>query len=189
MFSRQFTKREKVLLVILAVLGLFAAYLFAVQQPVSQSMESLSARQTEAEMRLMVLETRHARLRKMEKELDELFADGEPAEIPSYDNLRHVMDFLGEILKGATDYSVVTTSLETGDGGIVRRNITLSFTAESFDEAYGVLKELAACPYRNAMNDLQIVPVADLHADELPALNESAVRVTTNVVFVEALDG
>ena len=104
--SKQFTRREKVLLIILALLLLFAVYFLAVHRPVTEALDRIRTESETISSDLVVLEAKHQRMEQMQKELDEILAQPNVAEIPTYDNLQQVMDFLNTVLRSASEYSL-----------------------------------------------------------------------------------
>ena len=67
--SKQFTRREKVLLVILALLLLFALYYLAVHRPVTEALDCIQAESETVSMDLAVLEAKQQRMVQMQREM------------------------------------------------------------------------------------------------------------------------
>ena len=101
--SKQFTRREKILLVILALLLLAAVYFWVVHLPVTETLADVQAQKEDISANLMVLEAQQQRMEKMQAELDEILSQPNVAEIPKYDNLQRVMDFLNTVLRFADE--------------------------------------------------------------------------------------
>ena len=94
--------------------------------------------------------------RRMERELEALFADGaEPVAIADYDNLQPVMFELHTILSGAEDYSLSFGMVDTSQS-IVRRSISLSFTSRSYESARDILEQLCGSAYRCLLDSVSI---------------------------------
>lgn len=65
--SKQFTRREKVLLVILALLLLFALYYLAVHRPVTEALDRIQAESDTVSMDLAVLEAKQQHMAQMRR--------------------------------------------------------------------------------------------------------------------------
>ena len=191
-FSKQFTRREKVLLVIMALVLVLGAYFWLVQEPVSQQTAALRAAQADAETELIVLEAKAQSLEQMRSELDELKAQpGTLAETPRYDNLQHVIALLNTAMANTGDYTLSFQPVETPEeGNIVRRVIDMTFTCGSYDAARSVVKTLHDGPYRCQISTITAAPVRDeKQAGDAPAsaLREGAVQITLTITYFESL--
>ena len=171
--SKQFTRREKVLLIILALLLLFAVYFLAVHRPVTEALDRIRTESETISSDLVVLEAKHQRMEQMQKELDEILAQPNVAEIPTYDNLQQVMDFLNTVLRSASEYSLSFQNLsQPEDGSILRRTTQMAFVSPSYKEAQDMVAPAAA--------DGQ-------SQDTAAALTDGPVEVSVTVTFFEKL--
>lgn len=173
--KRSLSAREWILLGLLAVIALVSGYIMLFYSPMTLRRDN--ARE-EAELSRMQLEAANVRLeekRRMERELEELFArESEPARMADYDNLQPVMLELNTILDGTEDYSLSFGTVDTSDS-IVRRTISISFSAGSYQAAKGVLQQLHDSSYRCMLDSLS------LNLDS----GGSGVSVSGNIVFFE----
>lgn len=189
--SKQFTRREKVLLIILALLLLFAVYFLAVHRPVTEALDRIQAESETVSADLMVLEAKQQRIEQMQKELDEILAQPNVAEIPTYDNLQQVMNFLNTVLHSANEYSLSFQSLQQQeDNSILRRAMQMTFVTLSYKEARDMISQLQNCPYRCQLSDFSIAPAtADGQSrDTVAALLDGPVQVSLTVTFFEKLN-
>lgn len=188
--SKQFTRREKVLLIILALLLLFAVYFLAVHRPVTEALDRIQAESETVSADLMVLEAKQQHMEQMQKELDEILAQPNVAEIPTYDNLQQVMNFLNTVLHSANEYSLSFQSLQQQeDNSILRRAMQMTFVTLSYKEARDMISQLQNCPYRCQLSDFSIAPAtADGQSrDTVAALLDGPVQVSVTVTFYENL--
>lgn len=185
--SKQFTRREKVLLVILALLLLFALYYLAVHRPVTEALDRIQAESETVSMELTVLEAKQQRMEQMRKELDEILSQPNVSEIPKYDNLQRVMDFLNTVLSSATEYTLSFQGLQQPqDGGILRRAMQMTFISPSYDGARSMIEQLQNCPYRCQLSDFSIAPVsAGGQSRDAASLLDGPVQVSVTVTFYE----
>lgn len=154
--SRKLTAREWILLGLLAVIALVSGYIMLFRMPMTTRRDI--ARQ-DAELYRVQTEAAQLRLeekRRMERELEELFAgDTEPLRIADYDNLQPVMFELNTILSGAEDYSLSFGTVDTSES-VVRRSISMSFTSGSYEAAREILRQLCDSDYRCLLDSVSI---------------------------------
>lgn len=186
--TRQFTRREQALLLLLAALSLFAVYFLAVHLPAAEAMERARAESEAVSADIMALEAKRERMDQMRRELDEILSQPNVAEIPVYDNLQRVMDFLNTVLGSAQEYSLSFQGLrQSEDSGILRREMQMTYVSASYGAARDVLEQLQNCPFRCQLSDLSAAPFAadgqTLNADA--ALTDGPVQVSLTVTFFE----
>ena len=92
--SRDFTRGEKVLLLLLALVLVGLAYYFIVDRPVRSALESAKAEKEALVTELTTLQARIARMEKMQAELDALQANPEVSKMGSYNNSKAELDFI-----------------------------------------------------------------------------------------------
>lgn len=187
--SKQLTRREKILLIPLALLVIFAAYFFLVHRPVTEELDRISTRTEDVNLNLTVLTAKKQRMDQMQAELDKLLAQPNTAEIPAYDNLEQVMAYLNYVLAFTDKYSLSFAGVQQSDGAsIVRRPLALSFECQNYELARLVVDQLQNCPYRCQISNLSLSTVTLQGADreqEL-SLTETAVSVSLTVTFFES---
>lgn len=82
-----FTTREKVLLVILAVLVIAVGYWKLILTPINDSIADLNAQTASEQDAILTNSARLSRMRQMQQELETLLADPDAKPLPDYDNL------------------------------------------------------------------------------------------------------
>ena len=113
---REFTRREKVLLLFLAVVLLFSGYMKLFLEPLNGQLASARDQLASAQDSLTMEQTKLLQLRKMEKALEGGPSGAAPAaEIPDYDNIDNVMIQLDAILTAASDYQMTFADVQFGD--------------------------------------------------------------------------
>jgi len=177
--KREFTQREKALLLILTALLLAVGYARLFSAPVSTRLAAAQARLADAQDALLVEQTKLAQMQNMEKELETLKKNGTSpaAQIPEYDNIENVMVQLGGILGAASNYQLTFSDLKFGDD-YVARPIQMTFTAGSYQVARTILRELSDCPYRCAVSEI----TASAGEGDIAA---EPVKVEATVIFYE----
>ncbi|MCR4673424.1 MAG: type II secretion system protein M [Lachnospiraceae bacterium] len=176
--SKDFTQREKILLVILAILLVLVFYYYAVDMPLRNQEESLKSQKDMLETEVDVAEAKVAEYEKMEALL--LTMDENDPRMESYNNRTNEINFLNDLLAGTQAYSLAFSPV-TVDGNQVRREFTLTYTCSSYEAAMDILEKLNDCKYRCLISDVSCAPVNS--EDTLTG----AVNVSANAVFYETL--
>lgn len=176
--SKDFTQREKVLLVILAILLVLVFYYYAVDMPLRNQEEVLNSQKSVLETDVQIAEAKVAEYEKMEETLKNLGDDANRME--SYNNRTNEINFLNDLLAKTTAYSIGFSPV-TVEGNQVRREFSLAYTCGSYSEAMDLLKKLSQCKYRCLISDVSCAP-----GDTNTAL-KGAVNVSVNATFYETL--
>ena len=148
-----FTTREKVLLVILAVLVIAVGYWKLILTPINDSIADLNAQTASEQDAILTNSARLSRMRQMQQELETLLADPDAKPLPDYDNSERLLVELNTILSGTVDYTLSfgsTYLLEDG-GSIICRPISLEYTA-----ARTVMDALHGSDYVNLISDVTL---------------------------------
>ena len=151
--SRDFTRGEKALLLLLALILLGLTYYLAVDRPVRAALESARAEKEAIRTELTTLQGRIARMEKMEQELNAIRANPGVSRMGSYNNSKAELDFLNELLDETDEYTVTFTGV-TRDGDQVRRTFNLKFAVQDFTTAERLLKKIYGCEMRCLINDI-----------------------------------
>ena len=151
--SRDFTRGEKALLLILALILVGLTYYLVVDRPVRSALESARAEKEALVTERTTLQGQIARMEKMEKELESIRANPGVSQMGSYNNSKAELDFLNELLAETEEYNVSFTGV-TRDGDQVRRNFNLKFTVQDFATAERLLTKIYACDMRCLINDI-----------------------------------
>ena len=157
MKRKKLSAREVVLLIILIVLAVFAAYIYGFQKPMQEKMDHYKSLAAAADDELIVAEAKIVKLQKMEKELKDIIEAGNlnSKEIPNFDNSENVMVELSAILEKTLNYEVQFLGTSEKDG-IVRRNINLSYFCQDYENAKNVLEKIYDGKYRCLLKDLHV---------------------------------
>ena len=149
--------REKVLLLILILMGIFAAYYYVFYIPTQEKISFYKSETTKIEDQIMEAEFKMDKMNMMVKELEEIKSGDitNIKELPPYDNSRNVMNSLSIILSRAEQYNVNFAGVSEADG-IVRRDITLSYSCSSYDGAKAILYDIYNGDYRCLVKDVHI---------------------------------
>lgn len=158
--SKQLSTREKLLLTVLGVLIVIAAYILLVHQPVTRDTQRIQIETEEAQTALMLLQARATVLDRMQSQIEDAIDDPNAPQAADYDNLQNVMRELNAALAGAAAYDLRFDAVEPPeDGNIARRVIRMGFSCATYEQARSILIRLASGPYRSQIGNCSI----DLH--------------------------
>ena len=137
------TIREKVLLVVLAILILVLAYYYALYLPVQNEIARCEEEYLTIDESILLAEAKTTKLNKMKTELESIKA-GEGVDVkplPAYDNRQQMMIQLSTILSKTENYNI-TYGNDMVDGVTVNRAVKLDYTCESYEDAKQILEEI-----------------------------------------------
>ena len=163
--SRDFTRGEKALLLLLALVLVGMVYYFLVDRPVRNDLASAKAEKEAIQTELTALQLQIAKLEQMQA------------------------DF---ILDGTEDYTV-TFSGVTRDGDQIRRNFSLRFTVSSYAAMERVIKQIYSSELRCLIDDINYSRTR-VYYNTAERLNHGAdyrdvVTVNATATFFETMVG
>lgn len=171
---KKLTVRERVLLLLLAVIALVSGYVLLFYLPTTQRLESLNTQIAQSQELTAQLDARLASQQQMEKKLAQLSEQGAQVPyMPDYDNLQAVMVELHTILAGCQEYSLSFQS-EQGENHVVSRRVSIPFTCSSYEQAKDILQKLHDSALRGLLGDMQ-----------LSQLENGTVKVSVTMTFFE----
>ncbi len=191
MLMRSFSRREKVMLVILVLVLVVGLYVLLVQRPVEAKVDELALEKEDLELRQQVAEIRLGQYNKMKNELDEIFAmpKDQLTVMPPYDNIETLMVQFNSIFLGLEPkLSFPEVRFEEG---VATRPIQFEFAAPSYDQARAILTRLTRTGYRSLLDGLSITPAG---ADSVTrdgflqinrSIREGSVLVKGTIYFYE----
>lgn len=182
LMSRAFTTREKVMILILAILLIGVGYYFLVVKQTVEIRERNAAQLAEVQMQIDAQTAVLASNRSMEAQLEALGNRTELSVVASYDNVGNEVNALNAIMAKTTSYNLSFGQPELSNN-LVRRTVSMSFTTGTVDEAMNLVMELQDCPYRCEITDFSLS--ASLQADG----SVKSVTTTAKVTFFETMEG
>ncbi len=180
--KRSFTKREKIMFLVLAIIVIIAAYYFLVAKNVSDIKTANDARYQELQVQIEAQQKISANLAKMKKELEGSNGVQSLSYVASYDNVKNELDELNSILSGTSNYNV-TFDQPVLSGQTVRRNVKLTFSTGDYDSAIALVEKLQNGRYRCEIADMSLT------GKMLASGKAESVSGTLNLVFYETTKG
>lgn len=153
---RKLSTRERVLLLLLAVIAIVSGYILLFYLPTTQRIESLNAQIAQSQELVAQLDAKLASQQQMENKLEQLSAqDAQVPYMPAYDNIQAVMTELHTILAGCQEYSLSFQS-EQGEDHVFYRRVSIPFTCSSYEQAQEILQKLHDSTLRGLLENVQI---------------------------------
>lgn len=153
---RKLSIRERVLLLLLAVLAVVSGYVLLFYLPTTQHLESLNAQIAQSQELAAQLDAKLTSQQQMEQELEQFSAQGSPVPyMPAYDNLQAVMVELHAILADCQEYSLSFQG-EQGEDNVFYRQVSIPFTCGSYEQAREILQKLHDSTLRGLLGDVQL---------------------------------
>lgn len=183
--NRELSTNEKILLGILVIIIVAAAYYLAVFRPVSESLKQSKIEKTNLEEELMLTEARAMQISDMKDEVGRMEKSGHVMSgMPSYNAGKQEIDFLNSTLAEETsDYYVGFTQI-TRESNQIRRNFSLSFSADNYAAAEKIIDSLENSDIRCLIGDMVVVP-----GDDEEELFSGPVEVNCVATFYETMYG
>lgn len=175
--SREFTKKEKMLLLVCIVMFIGIFYYQLVWKSTSQIIKDYNVEKLEEE--LLLAETKVMKMVQMEKFIEE--HKGKTRSIVAdYNNLQNEITELNKILTDAYTYQLDFEDATT-DGKIVRRNINITFQTGDYSTAKKIIQSLKESRYKCLLRDISLV------AKEGSLQTTDIVNVSLKVTFYEGV--
>ncbi len=162
MLMRSFSRREKTLLVFLALILVVGLYVLLVQRPVEAKLDELALEVEDLELKTQVAQIKLGQRNKMKRELDEIFAlpQDEITVMPPYDNIETLMVQFNTIFMGL-EPKLSFPEVQFNEG-IATRPIQFEVVVPSYEQARAILTRLTRTGYRSLLDGLSITPAEEI---------------------------
>jgi hypothetical protein len=180
--TRDFSPREKALLVVLGIIIIGALYYLLIFQPVNDGIATAKASADDLEIQLLKLDNTVAQIKNMQKSINSLDANGHIMSImPSYNAGKQELDFLHTTLAASEDYYVGFKEI-TRQGDQIRREFELKFTVDEYSEAEDIINNLEHSELRCLISDFKVTTV-----EQKSTIDKSEVEVSCTATFYETM--
>ncbi len=154
LMTREFTSREKVLLIVLSLILVALLYYKFVDQPIRRDLEAATSEAETKSVELQLVESKLAVMRRMSNEMEDITAGGTASVMGSYNNSKEEMAILNDVLENTLQYSINFADV-TRDKDQIRRNFSLVFIVDSYEAMENIVKQLSESKCRCLVGDLQ----------------------------------
>ena len=153
--NRELTKREKVLLLIFAVLLIAVGYYKLLLEPINNQIESYRSLTQEEQMQMDTAQLQAVRMQQMEAEIAQAKAAGIERTIPDYDNSAVLLPQLYQIMDSTIEYAMDFDEI-TFEGNIAARPVQIEFETANYQKARRVIDKLCTTGYAMQIEDMTI---------------------------------
>ncbi len=186
MLKYSFSKREKTLLAVFAVIILALLWYVFVFQNIDNQVKEVDAKIATTQDKVSIDSAKLAQQSSMQDAIERYQAAGaNPVSVPKYDNIQNVMDQLNSVLAGTSNYSMTFEDIVKGDSGKIERGVALTFGCSSYDQAVSVLTSLARGPYPCRIDDFTITGGATSSSAGFSDAG-AAYTVTAHLIYIES---
>ena len=153
--KKEFTRREKILLLVLAVLVIGLGYYKFVLQPINSKISDYRNMESELQLEYEQNQIKAARINMMEKEIQKAQADGIKRTVAPYDNSVNLMPELYRIMKSSIDYSLDFGEL-VFESDFVKRPVEITFDTSTYRQARAIIDRLYNSQYAMQVDGLTV---------------------------------
>ena len=182
MLMRSFTKREKIILLVLVIFLVVGFYFLMIHYPVTTRLEEIEAEKLNVQDQTDLAIAKGQVYVRMKNELADLekLPIGKLTVMPAYDNFQSLTFYFSSIFEGvAPDLRFSDPKIE---GRIATRSISFSFTAPDYATAKETLKQFTGTGYRCLLQNVSISP-------EEGNLETDPLKVSGTIIFYELIVG
>ena len=176
--NRELTKREKVLLLIFAVLLIAVVYYKLLLEPINNQIESYRSLTQEEQMQMETAQLQAVRMQQMEAEIAQAKAAGIERTIPDYDNSAVLLPQLYQIMDSTIEYAMDFDEI-TFEGNIAARPVQIEFETANYQKARRVIDKLCTTGYAMQIEDMTI--------QEARTTDKRSVHTYLSITFFEAV--
>ena len=187
--TRDFTKLEKLVLLVLILVLMGLGYYQFVDQPIRRGIEEAHAERDKLQVELNAINIRISDYNYRAQELEAARELRQP--MPSYNASEEEIAILNSILYESNDYSFNVDKI-TLNGEQIRRAFTLNFTAPNFETAKGIFTRLSFSHIRCLIGNIDCsgIDVADGNVVNVKAdgtFYETRVNAVSDAVLEEVI--
>jgi hypothetical protein len=157
MLSYTFSKREKALIVLLALIAIAILWYQLIFKNAQESVARVDS-EIEAVQDEMIVDTAKAgQIDNMRAAIQQYKTSGiNPVEMPNYDNVQPLMAQLNGTLAPTLGYTLKFEDVTSGDSDTVRRGVELSYGCSSYQEARVILNALVHGVFPCSIDDFTL---------------------------------
>ena len=180
--SRDFTLKERLLLLFLGLILVALAYYQFVDKPARAALESARVESEQLTVELQGVQAKLNQMHRMRDELEDVTSGGAASEMGSYNNSKEEIASLNEILKDTLQYSITFANV-TRSGDQIRRNFSLQFTVDNYESMERLLAALAENHHRCLFGEVRC------NSSRNSNIMEGNITVNATATFFETMVG
>lgn len=191
--SRQFSRREKVLMLFMAIIIVGAGYYFMVHQPVTETIDIAESEINEYTTENEILRAKAAKKKQMLEEVEQMLIDPDVQEIPAYDNLSLLTAFLNSELKKSTSYDISCGAVQFDEEShIYRRPVQVTCNVRDYKTGEKIIEGITNCQYCSQVNNVTFTPNyrnevnMETHIRRVENIEDGPITLKLSITFYEA---
>lgn len=179
-WSRDFTRFEKILLLVLSLLLVGLVYYQFIDRPVRQAIASSKAECESIESELTVVTAQADHLEQLKNEMDDIKSSGMTSYMGSYNNSGPELAMLNDVLSDTQQYTITFANV-TRSNDQIRRDFSLQFRTGDYFSMRNIIERLCESEYRCLITQMRCTTT----------YNEKEQYVTANLIatFYETMVG
>jgi len=146
MFSRKFSTREKILMLILVLLLIGELYYVLVQRRVEREFAEALSRTETATVTYELESVKAAKKQNMEDKIQEAEQDSSIRPLPDFDNSTNVVAYLNGVMASTDEYHLVFNAVDYSNY-VAMRSINMSFSCWGYSTVENIVAQLEDGPY------------------------------------------
>lgn len=179
MLTYKMSRREKILVLIFAIILVGVAWFVLVFQNSANQLTSIEGELSTVESQISIMQTRAGQIDQMQSVIDQRKAEGaKPVEVPDYDNIQPLMAQLNKIMSAAASYSLSFDDLDTTNAGYVARGVRIDYETGSYADAEAIVYSLASGKYPCRVDSISINDKSAKSSSSKGAAVSASVHVT-----------
>lgn len=184
MLSYTFTRREKTLILALAIILVLIAWYLLVFQRTTNEITRIDGEISAAQTEITLATAKVAEKNRMQTAIDGYKAQGVAATpIPNYNNTAAVMAELNSVLSASDTYSLSFDEIKKNDStGFMMRGVRANYSCGSREAAEEIISALANGPYPCSIDS---VSISDSSSGGTRTTGSSPVSATVHVTYFE----
>lgn len=175
--KKEFTQREKILLLVLTVLVIVLGYYKFVLQPINNRISEYRNMESEISLEYEQNQIKAGQMETMQKEIQKAQAKGIRRTVALYDNSVNLMPELYRIMKSSIDYSLDFGEL-VFESDFVKRPVEITFDTSTYRQARAIIDRLYNSQYAMQVDGLTVT------AKE--ATDKQVVTTYISIIYFEA---
>ena len=149
--SRSFSRGEKILILVLAIVLISLIYYWFVDQPVREAITNSNAESAQLQTELDIVLAETARMNRLQAELEDIQSTS-VSWMGSYNSSEAELRELNNVLTNSIQYTINFSNV-TRSGDLIRRNFSLQFQTRDYPSASAIIKALEQGEYRCQIGD------------------------------------
>ena len=157
MLTYTFSRREKALIMIFAIILVAIAWFWFVFRGTSDQMASLDGEIATVQSEIDIEQARVAQMNSMSKVVEQRKAEGAKKMImPTYDNLQPLMAQLNRIMAAADTFTLTFDPLDRENPEYIKRGVRIDYSCGTYKAAEAIVNAIAGGEYPCSIDSVAI---------------------------------